>query len=64
MKSIPWRVGRKVPINVYEGDRPVCQCHTALDARLIVKAVNSIKQLQQKIYDAAQLTKPKSQRKP
>lgn len=35
-----WRVGRKVPINVYEGDRPVCQCHTAEDARRIVAAMN------------------------
>ena len=24
-----WRVGSKVPINVYEGDRPVCQCHNS-----------------------------------
>lgn len=37
-----WRVGRKVPINVYEGDRPVCQCQTAADARLIVTAVNDL----------------------
>lgn len=35
-----WRVGRKVPLNVYEGDRPVCQCHTPEDAAFIVKAVN------------------------
>jgi len=35
-----WRTGRQVPINVYDGDRPVCQCHTASDARLIVEAVN------------------------
>jgi len=38
-----WRVGTKVPINVYEGNRPVCQCHTALDARLIVEAVNKLR---------------------
>lgn len=37
-----WRVGSHVPINVYDGDRPVCQCQTAMDARLIVQAVNSI----------------------
>jgi hypothetical protein len=36
----PWRVGSKIPINVYDGDRPVCQCQTALDARKIVCAVN------------------------
>jgi|SRR5579863_7261394 len=35
-----WRVGRKVPINVYDGDRPVCQCHTELDALNIVAAMN------------------------
>lgn len=35
-----WRVGHHVPINVYEGDRPVCQCHTATDALQIVKALN------------------------
>jgi hypothetical protein len=36
-----WRVGKNVPINVYgDEDRPVCQCHTALDARRIVDAVN------------------------
>jgi len=36
-----WRVGHKVPINVYEGDRPVCQCHTAEDALRIVRAMNA-----------------------
>lgn len=35
-----WRVDRKVPINVYEDDRPVCQCHTAEDASRIVQAMN------------------------
>jgi hypothetical protein len=35
-----WRVGRNVPLNVYAGDRPVCQCHNATDALLIVSAVN------------------------
>jgi len=39
-----WRVGRKVPLNVYDGDdRPVCQCHTVEDARLIVEAVNELR---------------------
>ena len=37
-----WRVGTRVPLNVYEGDRPVCQCHTPEDARLIVEAVNTV----------------------
>jgi hypothetical protein len=44
-----WRVGKTFPINVYEDDessglatlsRPICQCHTALDAKRIVEAVN------------------------
>lgn len=38
-----WRVGSQVPINVYDGERPVCQCHTAEDARRIVSAINTIK---------------------
>lgn len=37
-----WRVGSKIRINVYDGDRPVCQCQTALDAKLIVLAVNAL----------------------
>ena len=37
-----WRVGSKVPINVYEGNRPVCQCHTVADARRIVRAMNTL----------------------
>lgn len=35
-----WRVGGKVQLNVYDGDRPVCQCHTAEDAAKIVEAMN------------------------
>ena len=38
----PWRTGKRVAINVYEGDRPVCQCQTAADAALVVAAVNYI----------------------
>lgn len=36
-----WRVGRKVPLNVYEGSRPVCQCHNPEDAQRIVDAMNA-----------------------
>ena len=36
-----WRVGKRVPINVYEGDRPVCQCHSSMDAQEIVAAMNA-----------------------
>ena len=35
-----WRVGRQVPINVYEDARPVCQCHNPEDAARIVAAMN------------------------
>ena len=39
---MPWRVGTKVPLNVYdEHGHPVCQCHTVADARRIVAAVNA-----------------------
>jgi hypothetical protein len=40
-----WRVGTKVPINIYDGDRPVCQCQTAADAARIVAAVNAVGQI-------------------
>lgn len=40
--SHPWRLGRKVPLNVYEEERPICQCHYTADAALIVTAVNSL----------------------
>lgn len=36
-----WRVGTKVPLNIYEGNRPVCQCHHEQDALRIVAAVNA-----------------------
>ncbi len=35
-----WRVGKKVKLNVYEGSRPVCQCHNVEDAKRIVEAMN------------------------
>lgn len=46
-----WRVGAKVPINVYEGDRPVCQCQTAIDAALIVESVNGLRAAREKIAE-------------
>jgi hypothetical protein len=36
-----WRVGRKVKLNVYEGDRSVCQCHSEEDAEAIVARMNA-----------------------
>lgn len=38
-----YRVGATIPINVYDGDRPVCQCHTECDAKEIVRAVNALR---------------------
>jgi hypothetical protein len=35
-----WRVGTKIKLNVYDGNRPVCQCHTQGDAARIVLAMN------------------------
>ncbi len=43
--STHWRVGSKVKLNVYNGDRPVCQCHSAEEAQLIVDAVNGTSRL-------------------
>lgn len=37
-----WRTGRKVPLNVYEGNRAVCQCHTPEDAARIVVAMKAL----------------------
>lgn len=45
--TTPWRLGRNVPINVYEGDRPICQCHTAIDAKQIVDAMNKSAAMQE-----------------
>ena len=38
--AVTWRVGLKVPEKVFAGDLPVCECYTAAEAALIVKAVN------------------------
>lgn len=48
-----WRIGSKVPINVYAGNRPVCQCHTQEDALTIVSAVNGFDQI--KLLNALQV---------
>ena len=36
-----FRVGGKVPLNVYEGDRPVFQCHTPEEAARFVALLNA-----------------------
>src|SRR6266436_7354016 len=47
LAELCWRVGTKVPINVYEGDRPICQCQTTLDAKRIVAAVNAASEIRE-----------------
>jgi hypothetical protein len=40
-RASSWRVGSKNRLNVYEGERSVCQCHSPDDACLIVRAMNA-----------------------
>jgi len=40
-----YRIGTKVNINVYDGDSPVCQCHTREQAAEIVAAVNFYREM-------------------
>jgi hypothetical protein len=42
-----FRVGGKVPLNVYEGDRPVFQCHTPEDAARFVELLNAARELRE-----------------
>jgi hypothetical protein len=44
-----WRVGGKVPLNVYEGDRPMFQCHTPEDASRIVSMLNATAALESRL---------------
>lgn len=39
-----WRVGGKVPLNVYKGDRPIFQAHSIEDAREVVDGMNAATQ--------------------
>jgi len=43
-----WRIGHKVPLNVYKGDYPVCQCHTPQEALEIVDGMN----VKDELYEA------------
>ncbi len=40
-EKLTWRVGGKVPLNVYEGDTPMFQCHTPEHAKAIVALLNA-----------------------
>lgn len=37
-----YRTGTKIKLNVYDGDRPMCQCHCEPDAVAIVLALNCL----------------------
>lgn len=39
--TLLWRVGGRVPLNVYEGDKPMFQCHTPEDAARVVALLNA-----------------------
>ncbi len=47
-----WRVGSKVALNVYEGDRPMFQCHTPEEARRVVGLLSAVYDLQRKLKRA------------
>lgn len=49
-----WRVGGKVPLNVYQGDRPMFQCHTPEDAAMVVAKLNSHDAQAQRIAELEQ----------
>lgn len=46
-----WRVGSKVPINVYRNDEPVFQCHTAEMAAEVVANLN-VAEIASELYKA------------
>jgi hypothetical protein len=47
----PWRVGRRVPVNVYVGDTIAGQFQTASWARVAVDAVNAQAELESRLAD-------------
>ncbi len=58
--NIPrWRTGKRVRLNVYAGDRPVCQCHSEEDALAIVNCVNFARILIQDGSDKATTSEEK-----
>lgn len=40
LAELRWRVGAKVPLNVYLGDKAMFQCHTPEDAAMVVDSLN------------------------
>lgn len=49
-----WRVGGKVPLNVYEDNKPMFQCHTPEDAARIVRLLNGASELYRALEDLVQ----------
>ncbi len=47
-----WRVGSKVPLNVYENDRIMFQCHTPGDAVRVIAILNSAGKLAEALIKA------------
>ncbi len=50
-----WRIGGKVPLNVYEGDRPMFQCHTPEDASRVVSILNATVAIESQLAEARNL---------
>lgn len=46
-----WRTGSRVPLNVYKGDVPICQCHTPEDAIDIVTGMNAVAVLKARVSE-------------
>lgn len=56
MAETKWRIGHKVPLNVYKGDYPVCQCHTPQEALELVNGMNAKEELERAAQGAWHLT--------
>lgn len=48
-----WRVGGKIPLNVYEDDKPMFQCHTPEDAARVVGLLNDERRVRESCLDLA-----------
>lgn len=51
-----WRQGRKVPQNVYDGDKPIAQFHDAATAAIVVSAVNECARLRSALREIADIS--------
>jgi hypothetical protein len=46
-----WRVGEKVPLNVYLNDKPMFQCHTPEAAAMVVEKLNANERLTARVAE-------------